>query len=171
MATVSLSRQEASRGDLPAVCVVCGEPATEFRSKTMIWHLRSMRVHLPLCRQHGSHWSIRAWTTGLSFAGISVLTVATLAILRSTPIIAEQRLDRLALFIFTVCLIWLALLIGSFILDVILQQTAVRPQEIQESYIRLKGVHARFIDALEEYHDSLDRKEQQDGSDSRNRGS
>ncbi len=182
MAIVRLTRREATQRDLPEVCILCGERADEFRSKTMYWHSdwvfllillsvwewpfiihalftqQRMRVQLPFCCQHRGHWSVRAWTPWLSLAGILVLGMLTLAL-------KSDGAKGMA------CIGCFALLAGWIVLVAVLSLTAVRPKEIKESSIMLKGVHPRFIDALEEYHDSLECKEPEDGSHYRNRGS
>ena len=38
MPSVRLRREDARRGNLPKVCMVCGEPADGFQSKTMSWY-------------------------------------------------------------------------------------------------------------------------------------
>ncbi len=181
MAIVRLTRQEASRGDLPEVCIVCGERADEFRSKTMYWHppwvfllillfvwpfiiaalltQQRMRVQLPFCSQHRGHWSVRAWTTCLTFAGIFILGFVFFAVFIAAQERGRGRGNDAAMGV--VCMIWLVLLLGWIVLVAILSFTAVRPQEIKESAIILKGIHPHFIDALEE-HDKVAGREEED---------
>src|SRR5690242_17414628 len=95
MAWATIDSREASR--LPAVCMKCGERSALEKVKTFSWCppwvvviivlallpgaiiamvlTRRLTVHVPLCEDHGNHWSWRAWFTGLTAFFISVLAV------------------------------------------------------------------------------------------------
>jgi hypothetical protein len=67
MAQVCLYRDEAERGDLPHVCINCGDPDVEFEERSFVWWplagtfiplvrlvtARRMRAQLPFCPRHG----------------------------------------------------------------------------------------------------------------------
>jgi hypothetical protein len=56
-----LSLDEATTGDLPAVCVWCGEAAEFFPTAPLKYQSQRVRLRLPLCRRHASHWGWSAW--------------------------------------------------------------------------------------------------------------
>lgn len=180
MATVRLTRGEASRGHLPEVCIVCGEHGDDFRSKNMAWHppwiavlillgllpfligvlltQQKMHVQVPFCPAHRNHWSVRSLTTWLSFLGIVIVGVIIMAVFINLD--NQRGRGNDAVFGFG-CLAWVALLVAWIVLALVLNFTAVRPQEIQESFIILKGVHPQFIDALEA-NDDMERDDEDD---------
>lgn len=67
MAEVCLYRDEAAEGDLPRVCICCGDPDAEFEERSFVWYpliaafmplvrlftARRMRALLPFCGRHG----------------------------------------------------------------------------------------------------------------------
>jgi len=98
--SVSLAIQQVDDDDLPAVCMVCGDPADHRVSKTFTYQSesaqmmtaagifvgifpglivasltqRQQRVSCPMCRRHTNHWSSFHW-----FAGAGWLLIPALA--------------------------------------------------------------------------------------------
>src|SRR5437660_11736174 len=91
----TLSRYEATQGQLPRVCMRCGAPATLVKAKTFSWQpgwllllillgvvglvlflvlsltlSKRMRVQVPLCERHRHHWAMR---NGLTLGGLVLL--------------------------------------------------------------------------------------------------
>ena len=98
--SVWLSRQQVDDGDLPGVCMVCGDPAEQRVSHTFSYQSENaqlmtaagiflgifpglivasltqhqQRVSCPMCRRHTNHWSHVGW-----FAGTGWLLLPALA--------------------------------------------------------------------------------------------
>jgi hypothetical protein len=172
MPSVRLRREDARSGNLPRVCMVCGDRAEGFQSKTMSWYpgwvfilllagllpfiivalivQKKMRVQAPFCPQHERHWSGRTLAVILSFVGLIVVgigAVVLMAALREPGPRVPGRDDAMGGY---VCMAMAAGLIGWLILVAILQTTAIRPKEITDDSIILTGVSRQFKDALED---------------------
>src|SRR5947209_1526362 len=89
MARVKLTLEEAYEGDLPAVCMRCGKPATTFANKTLSTgpfglpffvlplvvvtiysYSGKVWIKAPLCDAHKGHWRRRLLVIFLSFAAV-----------------------------------------------------------------------------------------------------
>ena len=191
MASVRLSRYEATRGHLPRVCMRCGAPATLVKPKTFSWQpgwvflfillglvglvlflvlsltlSKRMRVQVPLCERHRHHWAIR---NGLILGGLVLLLA-----LAGGLIGWQTELGRwlgmgndagaiLWLGLAALALIWL---IGA----AIAQSRAIRPTEITAKRIRLVGVSPHFVAALDEgLEEEEEEEEYEDGEPPRPR--
>ena len=100
MASVVLTRREARSGRLPPVCMVCGEPTSLYKTRTMSWYPRAllflvllgllgiillailvsalqkrMRLEAPHCVRHQNHWVMRNLILGLSFLAVFIVGV------------------------------------------------------------------------------------------------
>src|SRR3989442_9048706 len=85
MATVELSRrEEATKGELPMVCMCCGEAATGvYRVRLTAWRspFQSIRLTAALCEVHKNHFRGRSLTLlfgiviTILFFGVGVLLV------------------------------------------------------------------------------------------------
>src|SRR5262245_21120040 len=81
MPNVTLSKYECTRGVMPRICMRCGAPADEIKTKTFGWFhpliyltliagflpfliialvlTKRMTVDAPFCREHRGHWASR----------------------------------------------------------------------------------------------------------------
>jgi hypothetical protein len=162
MATVCLTREEVRAKTLPAVCVVCGAPTSEWVKKRFVvrpaWVLLllpfggplavllyaeiaadRMTVHVPVCLVHRYHWLKRTvFNLSISVAIIWVIGATIVLEPRNSPRDFEKYLLVAA---GVLILIWV---IGRAVLDAIL----VGPVKIQKKFITLRNVHPSFHDAL-----------------------
>src|SRR5262245_36268616 len=159
MASIRLTRYEAQEGQLPAVCMVCGQRAERFTGKTMYWHppwvfvllllgllpfiiaalltQQRLRLKAPLCANHLNHWQARSLAIWLSLLGFVVVGIGgSFILLQMQP---PGRRDEDAIMGF-VCIGGLVLLVIWLVLVAVLQSTAVRPKEIGDRYIISTGV-------------------------------
>lgn len=166
MPEIRLHLREAD-GDLPDVCMLCAEPATAVRTKNMQWCppwvgvlllagllpyvivalilTKRARVQGPFCDEHKGHWlnrTLMIWGSlvlvGLIELGVLVIFVATTGNNDQSPIGGFA------------CLGGMLLLLAWVIFIIILQNTAIRPREITDKEIVLKGVSDGFVEAVRE---------------------
>jgi hypothetical protein len=174
MATTRLGRYEVERKQLPELCMRCGEPATTHKSRNFAWVppwvivtivagllpyiivaavlTKRMRVSVPLCDAHKNHWRIRSLIILLAF-------VAILALVGLDVAFGDK--DFVAILI-------IATLIAGFgwlVLVAVLQTTAIRPTEITDRSITLRGVAETFSDAV--LHERERRQEEERDYDDR----
>src|SRR5262245_29680291 len=80
MAEVRLGRQQAETGDLPSVCMRCGQPTEAWVrrqfSATSNMQSRRMLVLAPLCQSHRNHWRNRIRTNLAILVGLLLIAVA-----------------------------------------------------------------------------------------------
>lgn len=166
MPTVKLSRSECSRGLLPSVCMRCGAPADNRKSRTFSWFppiayigliagilpfaiialvlTKRMSVSVPLCHEHRGHWSTRTTITVVSLLALILMGVGFIVYTGNQP--PGPGGDLSGIF----CLGWVGALIIWLILVAILQAGSIRATEITDRTVKLTGVHDGFIAALEE---------------------
>lgn len=162
MATVTITRREAERGYLPAVCALTGEPTDEVKEKTFHWRpawiiacvfipllylimamvlRKQMAVRLPLARSKHAHW---LWRDAVSW----VLVLGTLGVFFTGSFLSLSR-DHESLS-GPFMLAGLGLFLLSLILYAVLVRLGIHPKQITDRDITLGGVHQNFVDALEE---------------------
>jgi hypothetical protein len=168
MATVRLGRYEVKKRLLPPVCLKCGAEATAERRKNFSWSppwiiililfgllpyaivaiilTKRMTVTVPLCDQHKSHWSWRAWFIWGGFILFFILGIGAFVVLVNQ----ENQRGRGQEMAGWLCagtgiagLIWL-------IAAAIVQSTGIRPTEITDNTITLTHVAPDFVTALKE---------------------
>jgi hypothetical protein len=157
MPTVTLSRYECSADLVPAVCAACGESATDRVPHTFSWRpslrearglgdwwtTRTATVRLPLCREH-----VRQARRKTRFVLITLLPmVALLAVALGLPLglfAGLAPVQELAVMTGAAVLLfgWAGTL-HFFFADLI------RPAEISDRTVTLRGFHRRFVAAVE----------------------
>ena len=172
MATLRLPLEEAEDGRWPPVCMVCGERATDYPSKTMSWHppwvmilivagllpfliaalvtQKRAQVVGSFCPNHRMHWLGRTLATWLSLLGLLIPAVIGVILSANKPVGVVGGPQRNDDYFGLVCLGSLLFLLGWLVLVAILQTTAIRPKEITDRHILLTGVSPHFIAALED---------------------
>jgi hypothetical protein len=160
VATVRLKGREVKKQDLPFVCMKCGREAAVWKTKTFDWESgkvatlrllgpvptgpKLMKAHLPMCQRHRHHWlgrALFAWVVGgLLLAGFGVM----LAVASSGP-----KAGQMPTWFGVVAGISCAGLPLWLIVMLVLLATAIRPTEISEDGITLKGVSPKFMESLE----------------------
>lgn len=164
MADIRLRVNEAD-GNLPDVCLYCGEPAETTKTRKMSWcppwvgililtgvlpyvivamvMTRRATVQAPLCDQHQGHWLNRALLMWGSFFLFGLMGAAGLIFGLALP---QRDQDTVMPFVCAgaglLFVVWLVIVVAC-------QNTAIRPKEITESEITLTGVSDVFVDAVE----------------------
>ena len=177
MAEIRLDLSEAE-GDLPAICICCGAPATCSKAKKLFWWPRwtylfllihpmvwgiiallvSRRAVLkaPFCDRHRRHWtdhSLLIWSVG---AGCVLLAVAAFVLSLVFPVGPDDAIFwGASLGVVILAVLWLVVV-------VIVHQSTVRPRIITRSEIVVTCVSEAFVQAV------LQRdREQREASESR----
>jgi hypothetical protein len=166
MAQVRLPRYEASRGDLPPVCMVCGAPASDAPQRTFSWiptwvwcfiiapllfliialvTQRRMTIRTPLCDRHRNYWRWRWRIVWIGLIVTMVLGFATTGFLGDDK---NQEAARtvgpfLCVGMSMVALVW-------FTAALIVIITSIGPSKITEDDIILGGVAQAFAAAVHE---------------------
>jgi hypothetical protein len=167
MATVTITRREAERGYLPAVCALTGEPTEDVKAKKFLWQppwiavliltgllpylivalilRKTMTVQLPLVRAKHGHW---LWRTLFGVGGclFSLALIILGAALHEPGNTGPGRMPvgPMLTGLGGVCLLVVCIML------IVLRNTSIRPAEITDTDITLAGVHQNFVDALEE---------------------
>jgi hypothetical protein len=166
MANVTLSKYECSRGVLPRVCMRCGAPSDEVKSKNFSWFhpliyltlllgllpfliialvlTKRMTVDAPFCHEHRGHWTRRTLLVTGTLLAVLALGIGAIAYMANQP---PGPKDDLSGFL---CAGAGVLLFGWLILSMIVSMTAIRTTEITDRTITLAGVDDQFVAALEE---------------------
>jgi len=149
MATVTLDRQKAEKGELPRVCARCGQPATTLVETSFAYKrtwlpvpsylkpftLKWVTVKLPFCEAHKAIWFWdRVNMVGVGLALLVVLYVSN-----------EIRKDRGVI----PTLIFYGGLVLVIAVLVVLTMTTIRASEMTDTQITLKGVANQFANAVE----------------------
>jgi hypothetical protein len=168
MATIKLGRYESKMGDLPRVCLRCGEAASEYREHVFShspWWIylailpglipflvlsillnRRLLVRVPLCDEHVNHWRWRQLVllAGLVLPGLALLFFMAIEVLTGGRFFSHEemgKLSALTTLIFVVLVVWLAVAIA-------LKLTAIHETKIARYSITLTGVADEFVEAL-----------------------
>src|ERR1700720_2814473 len=106
MAFLRLHREQAD-GQLPMVCMRCGDPANIVKTKRLYWFprwvyllflihpilvvifalilTRRARIQAPLCERHRWHWLVRQAFVWLTLLGLLILGAGVVFLLISEP--------------------------------------------------------------------------------------
>jgi len=140
MAEVRLGRQQAETGDLPEVCMRCGQPTQLWTprkfSATSAMQSRKMLVLVPLCERHQNQWRNRIRINWLILFGLLLIA----ALLIFVPADWQAPL-------------WITLGIGLpswLIFNIVYEQLLMRAAEITDHTITLKKVSPAFIEVFDE---------------------
>jgi hypothetical protein len=168
MAEIRLGRFEIIHGRLPKMCMVCGTPGATERKTRFIWRTpwslllllcgivpylvfsfslaKRMTVFAPLCHDHRNHWRTRALLTNLGLIGLVAVGVGLIAATAGTDRQHAAGAEWLGL----ACVGSVVLFVLWLVMAAILQITAIRPIEITDNSLTLKGVSDEFVQALQE---------------------
>jgi hypothetical protein len=155
MATVRLGRYELEEYDLPRVCMRCGARARHWKTKKFSWYppwafivlgligammfMKTITMDVPLCERHKWHWGGRTAIIVLGLVGIIFLMFAGIA---AADVV---RIDPPVVFI-PIAMLFLAWLIAT----VVLSAGTIRPTEITDKSVTLRGVSEEFVEAVRE---------------------
>jgi hypothetical protein len=170
MAEIRLDLQEAN-GDLPAVCMACGAPATTVTAKRLVWWprwtyllllihpmvwvivamivARRAPVRAPFCGRHKSHWfhrSLLMWGVG----AVTIVATSVLFVFSATLEFQDGRRNFSPL-TSALCVVGGAgLLIVWLVIIIVVHTATIRPKVITKSEMVLKGVAEAFVQAVQE---------------------
>jgi rhomboid protease GluP len=164
MAKAILDLIRTETGQLPMVCMRCGQRATTIETKVFSTNsFPSFRqatrsnyalpfgagfleatVQAPFCDEHKNHWAWRSRAMKLSLAG-SLITVVVLAV--AMILLGSAGHPNLA---GLPCVGMAVIGFGWLIFVVTMETTAIRPKRIGEKTVTLTGVSEDFITAYRE---------------------
>lgn len=166
MAEVRLGRYEMETGNLPAVCLVCGAPATMTTQQKMSWrppdefsfgdNTRKITIAVPVCDAHVGHWSRRARCNRFYM----LFLLAVLAVIVLCSLLSSER-DKGIMILSISLIVILPLIIIWGIVNIVFDSFAIKTTEIGEHSVTLKGVSESFVDALDEARARMPGKRQQ----------
>jgi hypothetical protein len=153
--------------DLPDICAKCGAPAVTRKKKQFSWHpqwifvlilvhilvyiivalimTKRKTVHVPLCADHKGHW---LWRNLVIFGGLLALGFIFVGGIIALEAAGQQQAQDELLGL--VCMGGVLGAIIWLVAVLIMQSTAIRPQEITDNSITLKGVAEGFAHACED---------------------
>lgn len=180
MASIQLSRYEAEEGDLPEVCMCCGEPATERKRRRFVSHPLWVYLLLPLgylpyilvaailtkhircytlfCPRHKNHWLVRTLIVWGSFVLILALTLSGIALVSSLNGTVSQSTQ--SIFFGSLCIGSVVLVLCWFISIPLMQLTAIHPADATEHHLMLNRISPEFVEAVREYRENRKGREQ-----------
>ena len=140
MAEVRLGRQQAETGDLPEVCMRCGQSTETWTprqfSATSAMQSRRMLVLVPICERHRNLWRNRVRYNWTIISGLILIVAALIFV----P--ANLQLP-----------LWISLGVGALfwlIFNIVYDQLLIRASEITDHTITLKRVSNKFIETFDE---------------------
>jgi hypothetical protein len=159
MANVRLGRYEAEDYELPKVCMRCGAPATTYRYRNFRWCpgwvlafillgvvpyfilsevlMKRMSVRVPCCDEHKKKPLWPTLVTLGTLLGLILIAVGAILLLNDPGALGIT------------CLIGVPAFIVWMFASVVIHTPAIRPIEITEKSITLRGVSEGFIAALD----------------------
>src|SRR6516162_11189643 len=162
---------DQANGGLPMVCMRCGDPALVVKSKKLSYYPRGLLflvllgapglvlllilalalrktalLQAPLCERHQGHWTIRAVISWAGTILVVLLCTAGLAFFIALIDWRQRHAEDLG---GLVCLASLGVFVVWLIVLAVLQNTAIRPDEITRTHILLNGVSDEFVQAVE----------------------
>jgi hypothetical protein len=147
MAEVVLELQEAARGDLPLVCIHCGEPAHNHGLEKYP-SLARVRWLFPLCGQHAGYWRFRTEVFLLiGFVAALLLAIVGARILAG---IEAGTLKSIGTGLVLLATLAMLLLPGCYFC---LRLSGTRIRKIGYTTITLAGVAPEFVEALRFHRD------------------
>jgi hypothetical protein len=163
---------DQANGELPMVCMRCGDPASVVKSKKLSWYPRwilvlillgvpglvimvilalalrkSAWLQAPLCERHQGHWNMRGAVTWIGTILVVLICAGALfafIALERRPRPGSADLSPL------LCIGSLALFVVWLIVLAVMQSTQIRPDEITSTHILLNGVSDEFVQAVED---------------------
>jgi hypothetical protein len=162
----TLGLAEAIKGDLPGVCVVCGEATSQFPEIRLAFDWQWFRLRLPDCGSHRSHSRWTSWPRRLLLLGafLFVLGVCLIVALASTNsplegvsiVLGYGALAGMLLGVLTLAaslagyalLIVQGITLGHFLG---LGSRRVEIRRLEQDIVTLVGVAPEFVEALRVY--------------------
>jgi len=161
---VTLTKDQVENDSLPAICIVCGKPASQCANKTFSFspdwfHLpgktwadkfssafseREIRVACPVCARHRSYWSRLVWVASTGWLSIVPLgLVGYIVAWEAYPRHGGPQAAGAAIGASVALTLW----IGSIIY---LASNRIRAESITNDEIRLTRVSPQFARAVRE---------------------
>jgi hypothetical protein len=170
MAKVKMDFRDLDDYELPDVCMQCGAPAEERKSKLYTWYhpalnllifggvpgwillavlsqvlAKRRRVERPLCPTHINQWPWRTLVALGGFALVGLVGFAAFFVLATYSKVGQPNTlgGIFCAGAFVVLLVWLVVV-------VVIQSTAIRPTVITDNSITLTSVSKEFAFAYED---------------------
>ncbi len=163
MAEVDLGRYEAEQGELPPVCLGCGQPAALYRGRTLVSHPRlvyllllaglplyfliallthrRLTVVAPFCERHRHFWFWNRLPLTSAYAAIAGLLLLCLVLLAASPVHMNNKSQAALMLVWLAGVTWL---VAGFLLRL----RMLRARKITEEGGELTGAAEAFALAL-----------------------
>ena len=150
-----LSLEEATKGDLPQVCVWCGEVANSVCAVRLYHQMRRANLHLPLCSADQNHWRRRDWAFYAFLAGVLLLASGVLLIVCTVAVLSDDRErmvpiaagDALFLTSSSMCFLGFVIMVASLAAYVILTTRSIQIRHLGHETITLTRMAPEFAEA------------------------
>jgi hypothetical protein len=171
MASIRLYRREVEEGALPRICMRCGADANAEKHRHFTWYppwvnlllligvlpaaivamvlTKKMHVYAPMCANHKNHWLMRNLVIFGGLVAVIAFGLATTFIVGVISGMTDSKQAGDAAFGIG-CAASAVLLLVWLVCVIIAQNTAIRPTEITEKTITLRGVSEQFVAAMDE---------------------
>jgi hypothetical protein len=180
MASIQLTRYKAEEGDLPNVCMRCGEPDTERKRLRFTSHplwvyvllpfgyivyaivaavlTENVRCYTQFCHRHKNHWFIRTLIIWVGFVALLVFIVSIIIVVASLA--SKATMDSL----FGYLSLGSVLLMFCWLISIpLIQLTSIHAAEVSKRRITLKCISPEFADAVLEYRKKRRAEDEREG--------
>jgi hypothetical protein len=171
MASIQLTRREAEDGDLPNVCMSCGEPATVRKRRLFVSHpvwvylllpfgylpyvivaavlTERVRCYTHFCPRHKNHWLMRALIIWGAFPVLIALIAGGFVLVASMENVVSKSME--GGLVGTMCIGSLVLVLLWLMSIPLIQLTAIHPANVTDRRLTLKRIAPEFIEAVRDY--------------------
>jgi len=149
MAQFGLTMEEATRGELPLVCMACGEPTIRH---TLWRHGTRQFLRLPLCSRHEEIYRRQRLCGGCIFLSLFPLVIILVLVAVAVIMNPWPQLEILLIYLLLLCVgvVGLLAMAGCFVLF----HAVVRIGRSNRREVIMWGVSPIFIEALRFYRQS-----------------
>lgn len=146
-----LPLRDATEGNLPPVCIRCGEATNQFYPAPLYYRWKRIVLRLPLCASHKNDWRRRSYALGTSWFGFLFL-IAGLILLAFSDGPPDVTIEGMvAMAALDLIVLGLSLFYGCFCLYAFLMARGIQIRQLSEVSVTLARVAPEFIEALRSY--------------------
>jgi Clp amino terminal domain, pathogenicity island component len=148
-----LDLNEAWEGDLPPVCIWCGEATDALYPVPFNYRWQRLLLQLPLCGSHKNHYRWRIWARKCFNVGVGLFFLGMLGGGLTTKQGKSGTRVATPMFVaFTcICLFGILVVFGSLAARILLALSGIRISRLGPGVVTLKNVASEFIEAYRVY--------------------
>jgi hypothetical protein len=146
-----LSLREAKEGDLPPVCIGCGEATNQFCPVSLYHRWKRIVLRLPLCDRHKNDWRRRSYALGAAWFGFFLLIAGLILVVFSDQPPSLTITGMVAMAAVDLVVLGLILFYGCLCLYVFLMARGIQIRRLNDVSVTLTRVAPEFLEALRSY--------------------